>query len=635
MALVGWPPPAGDSDFESIIIGEGILFNSPVKEIRLNEDNEWILDEKDLNAKFWFAPDGRINLEIIRNAAWNIEQNELQVPPYDAATGGQDFEEPPPYGEEDFIKDLGSIPVMNIVMHVIGSNEEVSYFIDLGKALQQTYGHRVRIATHIDFRADVEGHGIEFFDIGVRSLTSGMFMVGPLPEKNGYEMNVIADGRAFIADAIIANPQSLAHVHCAEKLGVPLHLMSSIPTTSTRAFPHPLVNLTNTNLGPQLANRISYSVVGLLLCAKLGPVVNRFREETLRLEPLRNTFGVTLMDNVKCPTTYFRSPNLLFQPSDWPRHIREYEVQAVLQDFLGRLQINSLRCAIIDGKVAAWNVRISKRISKSTPIPLSAAAATLLQKEGLLRRKDMELFRSREYDLASQAWDPISGLLSNTWHTSADLLHGTAAGPIKAYNNAKPRNKSIKRGAWTTEKSATEVNSFATVPVGIAKGIGQIVTAGLTTPVTFPHGLTQGFHNIPIMYGDKTVREPGKINGIKSGMAAAGKGLGYGVYDGVAGFFTQPVMGAKEDGTVGLVKGFCKGVGGLVCKPAAGACGVPGYAFLGIYKQIQQARNASMDDHILACRMLQGEEESALLSEFEKADIVRRWEEHRSKHEAT
>jgi hypothetical protein len=36
-----------------------------------------------------------------------------------------------------------------------------------------------------------------------------------------------ADGdlRPFIADAIIANPPSFAHLHCAEKLGIPLHLM--------------------------------------------------------------------------------------------------------------------------------------------------------------------------------------------------------------------------------------------------------------------------------------------------------------------------------------------------------------------------------------------------------------------------
>lgn len=31
--------------------------------------------------------------------------------------------------------------------------------------------------------------------------------------------------RPFVADAIIANPPSFAHIHCAEKLGIPLHMM--------------------------------------------------------------------------------------------------------------------------------------------------------------------------------------------------------------------------------------------------------------------------------------------------------------------------------------------------------------------------------------------------------------------------
>ena len=31
--------------------------------------------------------------------------------------------------------------------------------------------------------------------------------------------------KPFVADAIIANPPSFAHIHCAEKLGIPLHLM--------------------------------------------------------------------------------------------------------------------------------------------------------------------------------------------------------------------------------------------------------------------------------------------------------------------------------------------------------------------------------------------------------------------------
>ena len=31
--------------------------------------------------------------------------------------------------------------------------------------------------------------------------------------------------RPFVANAIIANPPGFAHVHCAEKLGIPFHLM--------------------------------------------------------------------------------------------------------------------------------------------------------------------------------------------------------------------------------------------------------------------------------------------------------------------------------------------------------------------------------------------------------------------------
>jgi hypothetical protein len=46
--------------------------------------------------------------------------------------------------------------------------------------------------------------------------------------------------------------------------------------------------------------------------------------------------------------------------------------------------------------------------------------------------------------------------------------------------------------------------------------------------------------------------------------------FGYGLFDGVTGLFTQPVKGALDNGAVGCLKGFGKGIGGMVCKPAAG-----------------------------------------------------------------
>jgi hypothetical protein len=43
-----------------------------------------------------------------------------------------------------------------------------------------------------------------------------------------------------------------------------------------------------------------------------------------------------------------------------------------------------------------------------------------------------------------------------------------------------------------------------------------------------------------------------------------------GTYDGIAGLVTQPVLGAKEDGVLGLIKGFAKGVVGTPVKFWAG-----------------------------------------------------------------
>ena len=48
------------------------------------------------------------------------------------------------------------------------------------------------------------------------------------------------------------------------------------------------------------------------------------------------------------------------------------------------------------------------------------------------------------------------------------------------------------------------------------------------------------------------------------------QGLALGTYDGIAGLFTQPVIGAMEEGPLGFVKGFGKGVMGTPFKFWAG-----------------------------------------------------------------
>ena len=168
-------------------------------------------------------------------------------------------------------------PPLNVVIHVVGSRGDVQPFVALGKVLKETYRHRVRLATHGTFRHFVEENGLEFFSIGGDPAELMAFMVknpGLMPGMDslrsgdvgkrrkgmydilqgcwrscievgdgtgmrasddhldsrssldsGIGMDSDPSAKPFVADAIIANPPSFAHVHCAEKLGIPLHLM--------------------------------------------------------------------------------------------------------------------------------------------------------------------------------------------------------------------------------------------------------------------------------------------------------------------------------------------------------------------------------------------------------------------------
>jgi len=180
------------------------------------------------------------------------------------------------------------VPKLNIVVQVAGSRGDVQPFIALGSELQHYHGHRVRIATHANFEDFVRDSGLEFYPIGGDPTELMAYIVknpGLIPSIASIKAGDIArkrqmlaemldgcwkscieqdtlSGRPFVADAIIANPPSFGHVHCAQALGIPLHIMFTMPWTSTRAFAHPLANLrcsfdTNRNM----ANLISYHVV--------------------------------------------------------------------------------------------------------------------------------------------------------------------------------------------------------------------------------------------------------------------------------------------------------------------------------------------------------------------------------------
>jgi hypothetical protein len=178
-----------------------------------------------------------------------------------------------------------SVP-LNVVIQVVGSRGDVQPFIALGKELQR-YGHRVRLATHDIFDSFVRESGLDFYPIGGDPKELMAYMVknpGLIPSIKSLREGDIQRKRTmilqllqgcwracidngphteqpFVADAIIANPPSFAHVHCAQALGIPLHLMFTMPWSSTTAFPHPLANFKAGNISPAVINFASYGIV--------------------------------------------------------------------------------------------------------------------------------------------------------------------------------------------------------------------------------------------------------------------------------------------------------------------------------------------------------------------------------------
>ena len=93
----------------------------------------------------------------------------------------------------------------------------------------------------------------------------------------------------------------------------------TFPYSPTTQFPHPLANIKmrKSNVDENYVNFMSYSLVELLTWQGLGDIVNRFRENTLRLEPVSSLWAPGALYRMKVPYTYLWSPSLVPKPRDW------------------------------------------------------------------------------------------------------------------------------------------------------------------------------------------------------------------------------------------------------------------------------------------------------------------------------
>ncbi|KAK8162402.1 hypothetical protein IWX90DRAFT_435371 [Phyllosticta citrichinensis] len=329
-------------------------------------------EQEDWGTQATVADDGRVNIRIEQR---NRRLSNLLVPALrNQAVLAANEPSPPPYIPPTLAGERGRNPPppMNVVIHVVGSRGDVQPFVALGKVLKDVHNHRVRLATHPVFKGFVEENGLEFFSIGGDPAELMAFMVknpGLMPGmetlKNGdvgkrrkgiaeiidgcwrscievgdgFGVDAVdateawvnsggndpgvssAAGKPFVADAIIANPPSFAHVHCAEKLGIPLHMMFTMPWSPTQAFPHPLANIQRSNAETGVANYMSYGLVDILTWQGLGDIINKFRTRTLNLEYLSTFSAMGLLARLHVPYTYCWSPALIPKPKDWGHHI--------------------------------------------------------------------------------------------------------------------------------------------------------------------------------------------------------------------------------------------------------------------------------------------------------------------------
>ncbi|KAF9533640.1 glycosyltransferase family 1 protein [Crepidotus variabilis] len=304
---------------------------SKQNELDSSRFTEHLIEGRGLDSIASIGPDGKISLRL------DLKELAKEVPDDHAAN------------VIEFATDFKwrECPSLSILIMIVGSRGDVQPYLALGQQLKKD-GHRVRLATHETFREIVVDAGLEFFCIGGNPQDLMSYMVknpglmpgfesltnGDIVRKRKMLTEMIngcwrachkpAEDGPFVADAIISNPPSFAHVHCAEALGIPLLLSFSEDTifsSPTTSFPHPLVNVSSANAGSWTTNIMSYAASEMMQWQGFGDLVNEFRTTTLGLAPLSLRLGAGLVDRLKIPWTYCMSPALVPKPGDWKNFI--------------------------------------------------------------------------------------------------------------------------------------------------------------------------------------------------------------------------------------------------------------------------------------------------------------------------
>lgn len=215
---------------------------------------------------------------------------------------------------------------LRIIFLSIGTRGDVQPYIALGLRLQAE-GHKVTIATHLEFQNFVSSYGLQYRmlpgnprDLMDLCVSKGFFTVKFMQEAVAKFVDLM-EQLLWISwqvcqdhDVIIEAPMIQAGVHIAEKLNVQHFIAFTMPFSRTKEYGNPFIPL-------KFYNKFSHLVIEQMLWLPLSSRINRFRVECCNLPPLKLKEGGTLNIKRQTPFLYCFSASVVPKPIDWPEWV--------------------------------------------------------------------------------------------------------------------------------------------------------------------------------------------------------------------------------------------------------------------------------------------------------------------------
>lgn len=222
---------------------------------------------------------------------------------------------------------------MKIMILTAGSRGDTQPYIALGLALQKA-GCRVTLAAFENYRAWIEGFGLDFFAVRGDVTKAAQDFAGVEAMQADNPLKVILSFRrlqalAFAlqedfftasadADAVVYHPGAAVGYFAAQRSGVSSVLAAPFPMTPTRAYPalifysSPLAGRATNLLTHKLFERVMWMVAA-------GPVKQFWKQ---RFGRAPENFGCPYPRQItrRLPTVTSLSPQVFARPSDWPEH---------------------------------------------------------------------------------------------------------------------------------------------------------------------------------------------------------------------------------------------------------------------------------------------------------------------------